>query len=100
MNRSIALAAAALSTLLALAPAITPADEDQVELKAGPGKELVESSCIMCHSLDYIQMNSPIFDRKGWEASVTKMIKVMGAPIPPEQAKEIVDYLEANYARK
>jgi mono/diheme cytochrome c family protein len=100
MKPTIAYAAAALAALLALAPAVTPADEDQVELKAGPGKELVEASCIMCHSLDYIQMNSPIFDRKGWEGSVTKMIKVMGAPIPPEQAKEIVDYLEANYARK
>ena len=35
----------------------------------------------MCHSLDYIPMNSVFLDRKGWEASVTKMMKVMGAPI-------------------
>ncbi len=35
----------------------------------------------MCHSLDYIPMNSLFLDRKGWEGSVNKMIKVMGAPI-------------------
>jgi len=28
------------------------------------------------------------------------MIKVVGAPIPPEQAKQIVDYLEASDGRK
>jgi mono/diheme cytochrome c family protein len=99
MNRISAVAAAA-AVLLALAPAATPADEAQVELKAGPDKDVVEANCVMCHSLDYIQMNSPFLDRKGWEGSVNKMIKVMGAPITPEDAKKILDYLEANYARK
>ena len=41
------------------------------------------ASCNACHSLDYIPMNSPFLDRKGWEGSVTKMIKVMKAPISP-----------------
>ena len=54
----------------------------------------------MCHSVDYVPMNSPFLDRKGWEGSVGKMIKVMGAPIQPDDAKQIVDYLSANYAKK
>ncbi|HEY7759677.1 MAG TPA: cytochrome c, partial [Burkholderiales bacterium] len=66
--------------LAALAAAPGLADEGQLRLKEGEGRQLVEANCSMCHSLDYIQMNSPLFDRKGWEASVAKMMKVMGAP--------------------
>lgn len=75
------------------------ADEAQVELKDGPGRDVVQANCVMCHSLDYIQMNSVFLDRKGWEASVDKMIKVMGAPIRGEDVPAIVDYLTRNYGR-
>ena len=84
--------------LLAASPAL--AGEGDVKLKDGPGKDLVLSNCGVCHSLDYIPMNSPFLDRKGWEASVTKMVKVMGAPIAPEDAQKIVDYLAAQYGKK
>ena len=76
------------------------ADERPVQLKDAPGKDLVLASCAMCHSLDYIPMNSRFLDRKGWEASVTKMIKVMGAPISPEDAAKIVDYLASEYGTR
>ncbi len=75
------------------------AGESGVRLKDAPGRELVEANCIRCHSLDYIQMNSPILDRKGWEASLNKMIKVMGAPIREEDARAIVDYLSSQYGK-
>ena len=35
------------------------ADEKPVELKKAPGLDKVEANCAACHSLDYIQMNSP-----------------------------------------
>jgi hypothetical protein len=38
-------------------------------------------------------------DRKGWEGSVNKMIKVMGAPIRGEDVPAIVDYLARNYGK-
>jgi hypothetical protein len=44
-------------------------------------------------------MNSPLFDRKGWEASVAKMMKVMGAPIREQDVRAIVDYLNAQYGK-
>jgi hypothetical protein len=75
------------------------ADETQVALKEGEGKPLVEANCSMCHSLDYIQMNSTFLDRKGWEASVNKMIKVMGAPIRADDLPAIVEYLNRNYGK-
>ncbi len=73
--------------------------EDAITLKDGDGRALVETNCVMCHSLDYIEMNSPFLDRKGWDASVNKMIKVMGAPVSPEEAQTIVDYLSSRYGK-
>jgi len=83
--------------LIAAAPAL--AQESQLRLRDGPGRQLVEANCVMCHSLDYIPMNSPFLDRKGWEASVTKMIKVMGAPIAEGDAQKIADYLADQYGK-
>lgn len=85
--------------LLLLLSASVAADEGSVRLKDGEGRQLVEANCVMCHSLDYIQMNSPFLDRKGWEASVNKMVKVMGAPVSESDAKAIVDYLAARYGK-
>ncbi len=42
------------------------ADEAQVKLKDGPGKDKVMNNCVTCHSADYVQMNSPFMDRKAW----------------------------------
>ena len=75
------------------------AGESDIHLKDGPGKQMVEANCIMCHSLDYIPMNSPFLDHKGWEASVNKMIKVMGAPITEVDGQKIIDYLAAQYGK-
>ena len=90
------------TVLVVLLAALAPwalAGEESVKLKNAPGRELVEANCVMCHSLDYIPMNSPFLDRKGWEASVNKMIKAMGAPIGESEARAIVDYLAANYGK-
>lgn len=88
---ALALSAAAMFA----APAL--AEEKFVELKDAPGKDAVETNCGGCHSLDYVQMNSPFMKPETWTAEVTKMIKVMGAPISDDDAKKIVDYLTANY---
>ena len=77
----------------------TLADESSIQLKEGPGKTLVSANCTMCHSLDYIQMNSGILDKSGWEKVVDKMIKVMGAPIKPEDVDSIVVYLATHYGK-
>jgi sulfite dehydrogenase (cytochrome) subunit B len=84
---------------LALAAGIVVAQERRLALKDGPGRAQVEANCGSCHSLDYVLMNSPFLDRNGWDGSVTKMIKVFGAPINAEDAKAIVDYLNANYGK-
>ena len=42
-------------------------------------------------------MNSPFLNAAAWTAEITKMIKVMGAPIGDADAKAIADYLAKNY---
>jgi len=73
------------------------AEEKPVELKKAPGLDKVEANCAACHSLDYVLMNSPYPNAALWDAEVTKMIKVYGAPIEDADAKAIKDYLAKNY---
>ena len=84
---------------MTLAVTIVYAAEQRVALKDGPGRDKVEASCALCHSLDYIQGNSPFMNRGVWDAEVTKMIKAYGAPISDADAKEIADYLAKNYGQ-
>ena len=91
-------AATFLATVaLAAAAGVALAQESKLELKPGPGRDLVMGYCVMCHSVDYIQSNSVFMTRQVWEAEVTKMIKAYGAQIPADDATKIVDYLAANY---
>jgi len=90
---------AVAASLLLLLAAPAHADESQIQLREGPGRVLVQANCITCHSLDYIPMNSVFLDHAGWQKVVDKMIRVMGAPIRPEDVGPIVDYLAAAYGR-
>ena len=101
MKRALALAAALLFVPLAIWAAerksITlPSDHAFATLKAGPGMEVTRANCLNCHSADYIILQ-PRGDAKQWQAVVTKMIKVFGAPIAPESEKTIVEYLSSAY---
>ena len=83
--------------LALIAAANARAEEQLVRLKEAPGQQVVEDNCGSCHSLDYLRTNSPFLDRKGWQSEVTKMTNAFGAPVTPEDAKTIVDYLVKNY---
>jgi mono/diheme cytochrome c family protein len=86
--------------LVAAAAAGAEAREDAVKLKDGAGKPAVEANCLGCHSLDYIPMNSPFLDEKGWQAEVAMMAKAYGAPLNQEDVPAIVAYLAENYGKK
>ena len=85
------------SALVAASLGAAQADEFAIKVKPAPGSELVQTQCAACHSLDYIQMNSPFPKREVWEAEVRKMIKVMGAPVADEEFQPIVNYLTRYY---
>lgn len=82
---------------MALSAAVAATDEASIHLKDGPEAATVLAACSVCHSVDYIEMNSRFLQRAGWEAEVGKMIKVMGATIPEADVPRIVDYLTRNY---
>jgi sulfite dehydrogenase (cytochrome) subunit B len=87
----------ALAALLSLAALPAAAQDEKIVLKDGPGRDAVEVHCSVCHSLDYIPMNSKFLDRAKWDATIKKMSGPYGAGIAPEDAKVILDYLAANY---
>jgi hypothetical protein len=92
MKRSL-IAGAAL-----LVAATAAAQESNVRLKDGPGRDKV-NACLACHSLDYIQMNSRFLDKAGWTAEVNKMINVFKGPIPKDDVEAIASYLAQNYGK-
>jgi mono/diheme cytochrome c family protein len=91
------IAVGALAVLIAAGVPALAQEEPAVKLKDGQGLDRVEANCAACHSLDYIQMNSPFPNAALWEAEVTKMIKAYGAPVSDTDAAVIVDYLKKNY---
>jgi hypothetical protein len=85
--------------LLATASLVARAGEQDIQLKDDAAAVAVRANCSICHSLDYIQMNSPFMKRAGWEAEVRKMIKVMGAPVAEPDVAPLVDYLTKYYGQ-
>ena len=92
------LALAALMGSAFAAPVNYKTPDETAAFKPGPNLEVVQGNCTACHSSDYIVMQPPMKDKKGfWQAEVTKMIKVYGAPIDEADVGKIVDYLAATY---
>jgi mono/diheme cytochrome c family protein len=72
--------------------------QEPATLNPGPGLDAVTTSCSICHTLNYIRMNSVFLTQDAWKAEVTKMRELLGAPIDDDTANTIVKYLSATYA--
>jgi hypothetical protein len=103
MNSKLLAALAAISTLSIAAAAAEPVNyklpEETAAFKPGPNLEVVQNNCTACHSADYIktQPEGEKFKKDFWQAEVTKMIKIYGAPIDDADVGKIVAYLTASY---
>ena len=103
MNRTLLLALAAIAGLsfgsVIAAPVNYKLPEETAGFKPGPNLEVVQNNCTACHSADYIstQPRGPKFNKDFWQAEVTKMIKVFGAPIDDADVRKIVEYLAQTY---
>ena len=105
MKRSNLLVLAGLVGLTALSVAVDAKPvtyvlpDETTAFKPGPDLETVQGNCGACHSADYVQTQpqGPAFKKAFWEAEVTKMIKVYGAPIDEADVPKIVDYLTRTY---
>ncbi len=98
MRRVLAAALIAATPALA-APQSYTLPAETATLAAGPNLDLVQQNCAACHSADYISTQPRrTKDPHGfWQAEVTKMQKVYGAPIEDADIAKIVDYLTQTY---
>ena len=72
--------------------------EETAVLKPGPNLAVAQNDCTACHSADYIKTQPIMKSKKDfWQAEVTKMIKVYGAPIDDADVPKIVEYLSSTY---
>jgi mono/diheme cytochrome c family protein len=93
-------ATAALGLVAARAvPVVYKLPEEAASFKPGPNLEVVKNNCSGCHSADYVKTQPQNVKSKKdfWQAEVTKMIKVYGAPIDEADVPKIVEYLAATY---
>jgi mono/diheme cytochrome c family protein len=67
-----------------------------VALPSGPGKELVETRCAVCHTLERVTV---VKRQKGdWDHIVSRMYERWGVSAP-EEAQTIAAYLAAQFGR-
>ncbi|HYX74151.1 MAG TPA: hypothetical protein VE819_05645 [Steroidobacteraceae bacterium] len=96
----ISLSATLLAGAASHVPSTQAAAAEVTELREGTGKDLTIGRCIICHSVEYIPSNAPAMNRAAWQKTIQKMKDRFGAPITDEEAKQILDYLDANYSGK
>jgi mono/diheme cytochrome c family protein len=59
-----------------------------------PGKSIVTSRCIGCHSMNQIENSA--FNARGWQLVVERM-QMLGVQLSDDQVVEVVDYLAMTY---
>jgi competence ComEA-like helix-hairpin-helix protein len=73
---------------------ISLAAADDSGLPDGKGKDVVESACSDCHSLERIKAQR--LDEEGWNSVIHEMLE-NGAPINANDMRVIVSYLAKNF---
>ena len=86
------------SMTVAGAKSITlPLDAPPLKASPLPGYAKAQTSCVACHSAEYMLYQPPTAPRAYWEAMVTRMKVVFKAPIDDADMPAIVDYLAKTY---
>lgn len=66
----------------------------RAELAPGEGREVVETVCTACHTVDNITASH--MSRKAWDTTISWMQDAQGlGPLEPDVREAILDYLEA-----
>ncbi len=81
--------ATAITTLKSLKLDVPASD---AMFPGGPGSDAINNNCLACRSADHV-LNQPSLSREAWQEVVNKMITAYKAPVSPDDAKAIVDYL-------
>jgi sulfite dehydrogenase len=90
LRKTLLVAGAACAALAASAVA-------QEELVPGPGAELTQAKCAVCHEIQHVVQARQ--SRAEWEETIRRMVQ-RGAPLAPDEIRVITDYLAAYYNRE
>jgi hypothetical protein len=69
-----------------------------LKLPPGPHRDRFQVSCTLCHS-PRLALTQPPFPEKEWAEVVHKMVATYGAPLDPEEEREVVAYLTAVHGK-
>jgi sulfite dehydrogenase len=90
LRKTLLAAGAACAALAASAVA-------QEELVPGPGAELTQAKCAVCHEIQHVVQARQ--SRAEWEETMRRMVQ-RGAPLAPDEIRVITDYLATYYNRE
>ncbi|KVV51451.1 hypothetical protein WT27_29585 [Burkholderia territorii] len=65
----------------------------------GPGADIANSNCVMCHSTGMVLRQPPLTTGE-WKVEITKMRNAFGAPVPTDQIDALARYLNGIDGRK
>jgi mono/diheme cytochrome c family protein len=99
VNAALLIGVLAAPMTVSAAPVTITLPEPQQSFRPGPGADLAGQYCVICHSSDYISMQPPM-GRDKWLATVNKMRKVFGCPLPESDAEKVAAYLDSAYGPK
>lgn len=79
---------------------VLPAETAKLKPSDLPGYAKAQSSCVACHSAEYLLYQPPTAPRAYWDAMVKRMKAVFKAPIDDADMPAIVDYLARTYGNE
>ena len=65
----------------------------------GPGADIANSNCVICHSTGMVLRQPPLTTNE-WKIEIEKMRNAFGAPIPADQIDTLARYLNTINGRK
>jgi cytochrome c len=69
----------------------------QDELVPGPGADLTQAKCAVCHEIEHVVRSRQ--SRAEWEDTMRRMVQ-RGAPLTADETRVITDYLATYYNRE
>lgn len=98
MRRRCGVRAGGLAAVLAAVTAAPAAAQQETDsgLPPGEGREIVETLCAACHSLDLVKQQG--MSRHRWDTTLVWMVEKQGMPDLPEDERNLVlDYLAEHF---
>ncbi|ABM37993.1 SorB family sulfite dehydrogenase c-type cytochrome subunit [Polaromonas naphthalenivorans] len=74
-----------------------PPETARLKPSALPGYQAALQKCGICHSADYINLQSPAMTQPQWTAEVRKMQHAYAAPLTDKEVADIGEYLAVTY---